>query len=522
MLQGESEENSSGQMDDLKLTRREFLKQASSVAAVVAVNGVSGLSLLADNALTGTSGGMCSGRVLNKLTGKPIGGVLVSDGVSIVRTDHAGRYALKISPHVRPIVYITTPDGYRLDPDGFWKRVNFRAGRAKVNFFLSPRKSVRKFTFVQVTDTHHVVGTHSSQDIATFIRDVHALKPAPEFVIATGDLPMGVDGEKKEGFDRLDKCLAMYDGFVNVFKPLKYPLLKVIGNHDCAICLPKNLPEHHKGLYRRYFGPLNYSFDYGDIHFVVLDANIDPCPIVRPGRWKDGTYDVFDKEALAWLEKDLSFQSRSKPIVLFTHQPPYEQKNFDRLVKILSRYNFRGAFAGHWHRNNTLSERTRRGLGPFVVSGALYGGWGGKPCSDGTWRGWRLVAVDGQDVRSCYVAIDRPYQGAILNVNVRHRATHPISGKTEVLMDILDVDHQLKGVGCAINGGPVVAMTPHRRTSMWCRWHAIVDASKVTNGPANLVFTPHTATKVWKYAFPVIVKNAKMELLHPKTPSGIH
>ena len=111
---------------------------------------------------------------------------------------------------------------------------------------------------------------------------------------------MAVDGDKKK-FGRLDNCLAQYDGFVDVFKPLKYPLLKVVGNHDCAICLPKKLPEHHKGLYRRYFGPLNYSFDYGDIHFVALDACTDGP--VKPGPWRGGTYDVFDKKALAWIKK---------------------------------------------------------------------------------------------------------------------------------------------------------------------------------------------------------------------------
>jgi len=225
--------------------------------------------------------------------------------------------------------------------------VKFNAGKAAANFSLAPRKRVKKFVFVQVADTHHFKTTHSPHDIASFIKAAHGLKPAPEFVIATGDLPMGVDGVEKSGFHRLDKCLAMYDGFVDVFKPLKQPLLKVIGNHDCAICLPKRLPEHHKGLYRRYFGPLNYSFDYGDIHFVALDANIDAGPIIKPGRWRDGTYDVFSRTALSWIKKDLSFQPKGKPIVLFTHQPPWGQKNFDRLVEILKPHNFKAAFAGH-------------------------------------------------------------------------------------------------------------------------------------------------------------------------------
>ncbi len=517
MPKGNPDLNPSEPAAEWDITRREFLKRTSVAAAgaAVLVGSISPWSLLAAGISASPGGGLCTGTVTDRPTGRPIAGALVSDGVQIVRTAGDGKYALKVAKHIRPIVYVTVPDGYHLDPNGFWKPVKFKAGKAAANFSLTPRNRAKKFVFVQIADPHHVKGTHSPNDIASFIKAAHSLKPAPEFVIATGDLPMGVDGVEKLGFNRLEKNLAMYDGFVDVFKPLKQPLLKVIGNHDCAICLPKHLPEHHKGLYRRYFGPLNYSFDYGDIHFVTLDANIDAGPIVKPGRWRDGTYDVFDKRALSWLARDLAFQPKGKPLVLFTHQPPWGQKNFDRLVEILKRRNFKAAFAGHWHRNNTLSERTRSGLGPFVVTGALYGGYGGKPCSDGAWRGYRVIAVDGQDVRSCYVAINKPFQAPILNVNVTRRVAHPIGGKTEVLMDILDIDRKLTGVGCAIDAGPTVAMTSKPRTTLWARWRGIIDTGKVADGKAKLVFTPRTAAGKWRYEFPVVVRNARVTLLQP-------
>jgi hypothetical protein len=196
--------------------------------------------------------------------------------------------------------------------------------------------------------------------------------------------------------------------------------------------------------------------------------------------------------------------------VLFTHQPPWAVKNFEQLVKILKPYNFRAAFAGHWHRNNTLAERAHAGLGPFIISGALYGGWGGKACSDGTWRGYRVIAVDGQEVRSCYAAIDKPFHAPILNIDVKRRARHPMSGKSEVLMDILDIEGKLTGVGCAINGGQAVAMTSKPRTKLWARWRAVIDTTKVADGPGKLVFTPRTAGGKWRYEFYMTVKNARV------------
>ena len=450
------------------------------------------------------TGGVCTGTVTDN-AGKAIAGVPVSDGVQIVRTGEDGKYTLNVAPCVRPIVYISVPDGYKLQPDAFWRAVKFKADQAGADFKLSPRKSVKNFVFIQITDSHHVAGTHSAQDVASFIKAANAMEPSPEFVVDTGDLAMGVDGDPKVS-GVLDNCLAQYDGFVDVFKPLDCPLLKTIGNHDCAISLPEKLPEHHKGLYRRYFGPMNYSFDYGDIHFIALDADTDGP--VEPGKWQDGKYDVFDEKALAWLAKDLALLPKGKAIVLFIHQPPYGVRNFDRLVEMLKPYNLRSAFSGHWHRNNTLDERQRGESGPFIVTGALFGGWGGKPCTDGAWRGYRFVAVDGKDVRSCYAAIDKPFQAPILNINVLRRAQNPLEGKVEVIMDILDVEGKLSGVGCEIYGAPAVEMKSEKQTDLWSRWSAVIDTAGVPSGNARLVFTPRTADNKWRYEFPVVVKAA--------------
>jgi hypothetical protein len=298
--------------------------------------------------------------------------------------------------------------------------------------------------------------------------------------------------------------MAQYKGVVDVFKPLRFPLLKVIGNHDCALNLPADNPYHHKDLYGSFFGPLNYSFDYGEVHFVALDADIEAG--VQAGKWRDGAYDVIDERALAWIEKDLSFQPKGKPIVLFTHQPPYEQKNFDRLLRILRNCNFKGAFAGHWHRNNTLAERTREAVGTFVVTGSLYGGWSGKPNADGTWRGYRVVSVDGDKVNSCYAAIDKPYQGALLNVNVKRTQSNPLRGVADIQTQVFDPGKKLKGVSVRIGGDPE-AMKATPENDLWSLWSGAVDTTKLLDGPHKLIVAPFTEDGRWSYEFDVVVKN---------------
>ena len=72
----------------------------------------------------------------------------------------------------------------------------------------------------------------------------------------------------------------------------------------------RNDPLWNKGLYRHLLGPMHYSWDWGNVHFVALDGTSFP-----PYEEKLGA------EQLAWLKADLSFQPHDKPLVLFCHQP---------------------------------------------------------------------------------------------------------------------------------------------------------------------------------------------------------
>ena len=93
------------------------------------------------------------------------------------------------------------------------------------------------------------------------------------------------------------------------------PLAPVIGNHetysvDWSIKMPQaftNLfyvPENGLGQYRHQF----YSFDYGDVHFTVLDTNYDDELMAFQPKLRE--------DQLKWLEQDLANTQAKWKVVL--------------------------------------------------------------------------------------------------------------------------------------------------------------------------------------------------------------
>ncbi|MGV8121406.1 MAG: metallophosphoesterase [Candidatus Xenobiia bacterium LiM19] len=100
-------------------------------------------------------------------------------------------------------------------------------------------------------------------------------------------------------------------------------------------------------------GPYYYSFDYGPVHFTVLDSFTDPA--IDPNQV------YIQSDQLAWLSRDLS-QTTKKWKIVFLHVPPYcsaplsdndfgvEQANIQsKVVPILKTNGVQLVLAGHQH-----------------------------------------------------------------------------------------------------------------------------------------------------------------------------
>ena len=107
-----------------------------------------------------------------------------------------------------------------------------------------------------------------------------------------------------------------------------------------------------------------YSFDYGNMHFVCLNSEIDPSP---------------DGAMMTWLAADLAANDKEW-VIAFWHNPPYSKGSADsdeqrrsinlrrNAVPILERYGVDLVLTGHSH----SYERSYLIDGHYELSGHLY------------------------------------------------------------------------------------------------------------------------------------------------------
>ncbi len=245
------------------------------------------------------------------------------------------------------------------------------------------------FSFIHVTDTHmpshHFWGEEGLEidstellDFRAVIDDINIINP--DFVLHTGDFIN--DGEIEElGIPSISRAKKL-------LHELEVPLFLVSGNHDLG---GWDSTPASDGTARRtwwkYFGwnylnntnpsattTQNYSFDYGNTHFIGLEAynNYD--------RWREEIYgsDSFTASQLQWLNNELTAHSNADLIIAFYH------KDFQNQLD-LSSLGIDAAFWGHVHSNN--EDYTL----PYDIST-------GSTCDGNRW--YRLVTVSNNTITS--------------------------------------------------------------------------------------------------------------------------
>ena len=245
------------------------------------------------------------------------------------------------------------------------------------------------FSFIQVTDTHmpshHFWGedglesdSTELEDFLAVIDDINIINP--DFVLHTGDFIN--DGEIEAlGIPSISRGKAL-------LHELEVPLFLVAGNHDLG---GWDSTPASDGTSRRtwwkFFGweylsststtattTQNYSFNYGDAHFVGLEAydNYD--------EWRYALYGEtsFISSQLQWLSEDLTEHASSPLKILFYHYDFKHELN-------LSTLGVDAAFWGHVHGNNEDSTL------PYNVST-------GATCDGNRW--YRLVTVSNNVITS--------------------------------------------------------------------------------------------------------------------------
>ena len=168
----------------------------------------------------------------------------------------------------------------------------------------------------------------------------------PELVIHLGDIVNPVP--------ELPTYADAAGHFKSLVADLKAPLHLVAGNHDVGDKPVSWMPagtvnDEHLELYQSHFGKHYFSFDHGDLRFVVVNA-----PIINSGL-------SVEAAQRKWLESEL-VANKGKRIFICIHYPPYvsnpdENSSYDNidepgrswLVDLIERSGAEAVFCGHVH-----------------------------------------------------------------------------------------------------------------------------------------------------------------------------
>ena len=336
--------------------------------------------------------------------GNPISGVAVSDGFSVTATNSNGYYEIdNVSKDTR-YIYISLPAEYKVPTNEFGQPCFYKSypeGGDRYDFTLTPLEGGKEKKFALFTFADPQVSKASAlsrlntEAIPAIYNHCKALEAEGIhcYGITLGDI-ISNSNSNNTGAYRDD----MRDAFSITKTGL--PVFQVMGNHDNTFCntnLPLFTDERNSHFqlkaqreHEDMFGPVNYSFNRGDIHIIGMRD------IVYPSATSGSGYSTgFLTSQYEWLKQDLALVPKDKMVVLCVHIQLFNgTSNYTQeVLSLLDQYKEAHVLSGHIHRQQ-LYEPSVRGSSHKVYehnTNAVCGSWWSANISgDGTPNGYNV------------------------------------------------------------------------------------------------------------------------------------
>ena len=343
--------------------------------------------------------------------GKPIEGVAVSDGYSVVATNSKGYYSLKVSADTW-YIYYSTPAEYRVEVNEFgqpcfWKE--FPTPSPRVDFTLTPLEGGKEEKFALFTFADPQV--YSQGNLNRFLGEAvpgiaaHAESlDVPLYGITLGDIIFNTDNFK---------CSHMMDDMRDGFSVAKVgmPVFQIMGNHDHnefnasnpLVADERSSDTNIKAQrdFESIFGPVDYSFNRGDAHIIGMRN------VIFSSATTSSTHNYhlgFTDRQFEWLKQDLALVPKDKLILFCVHIPLYDEKskhieslntgtNVEEVLALLSTYNNVHILSGHEHRQTNYTNSY--GIKEHNAASVAGAWWAACMGADGVPNGFNVFVAEG-------------------------------------------------------------------------------------------------------------------------------
>lgn len=250
----------------------------------------------------------------------PVANVVVSDGTEVTVTDDKGIYELK-SAKKWGYVFISVPSGYEVAAEGVFPQFyQTLKGAADVveqkDFKLTKVDGQDRYKLFLLGDMHLANRTNDAAQFTQFTTDLNAYMAQHSgqkmYALTLGDMTWDLYWYKN------NYALPQYRETINrQVKNLQ--IYHTMGNHDNDFMTTSDYDAAVK--YVDCIGPTFYSFNIGQVHYVVMD-NID-CS-AYDGTDSRNYVKKLSNEQLKWLAKDLAYVDKSTPLIVAMHAQIYK------------------------------------------------------------------------------------------------------------------------------------------------------------------------------------------------------
>jgi len=426
--------------------------------------------------------------------------VRVSNQRDVTLTDGEGRWELPVTDDT--ILFVIKPSGWRTPTNEFrlpqFHYIHKPKGSPKLRFLgvnptgplpesvdfpLQPQAEPDTFKAIFFGDPQP-----RTQDQIDFIaHDVieELVGTDARFGVTLGDI--------------LFDDLSLFDSMNATVALVGVPWFNVIGNHDINTEAKKDYLSDE--TFERIYGPTYYSFDYGKVHFIVLDNVM----WAERGRKYVGE---LGEQQLAFVGNDLKHVPEQQLVVLMMHIPLPAMTDRQGLYRLIEQRPYTLSLSGHTHtqEHHFISEKDGwRGKQPHhhIVNVTVSGSWwkGAKDelgiphtmMRDGAPNGWSTITFDGHDATFDFRAARRPADHQ-MNIHAPEQVAATNAHQAVIHVNVFSGSER-STVDMSVAGSKWI---PLKRTSRVDPYYAAVRARDMKDFPsAPALNAPVLSTHLW-------------------------